>query len=67
MTVNLARVLVSKGFQVGILDADVYGPSLRQMLPEDRLASQMGDRLVPALSGELSTFQWLILEKKMKL
>lgn len=50
VTVNLARSLVAKGFRVGILDADIYGPSLRRMLPEDRLPSQQGDKISPALS-----------------
>lgn len=50
VTVNLARSLAANGFRVGILDADIYGPSLRKMLPEDRLPSQQGELISPALS-----------------
>ena len=32
VTVNLAKKLVQKGFRVGILDADIYGPSLPRLL-----------------------------------
>lgn len=48
VTVNLARALAKLGRKVGILDADLYGPSLRRMLPEDSLPKQRGPTLVPA-------------------
>lgn len=51
VTVNVARALKKMGFSVGVLDTDVYGPSIRKMLPEDRLPGRKGDKLVPALSG----------------
>ncbi|MBS0629732.1 MAG: P-loop NTPase [Verrucomicrobia bacterium] len=34
VAVNLALALKRKGYRVGLLDADVYGPSLEQMLPK---------------------------------
>ena len=49
LTVNLALALQHLGYRVGVLDADVYGPSVRKMLPEDRLPSQKGETLIPAL------------------
>ncbi len=54
VSVQLACALRKKGLKVGILDADVYGPSLRQMLPEDRLPAQYGEgssKIFPASSG----------------
>ncbi len=48
VTVNLALALKQLGFAVGILDSDIYGPSVRKMLPEEVLPSQQGDRIVPA-------------------
>jgi ATP-binding protein involved in chromosome partitioning len=49
VAVNLGLALRSQGFQVGIMDADVYGPSIRHMLPEDHLPMQEGACLYPAL------------------
>lgn len=49
VTVNLALALQSLGYQVGVMDTDLYGPSIRKMLPEDRLPSQKGQAIMPAL------------------
>lgn len=49
VTVNLALALKNLGLNIGLLDSDIYGPSLRHMLPEDRMPAQQGDRLIPAL------------------
>jgi ATP-binding protein involved in chromosome partitioning len=49
VAVNLALALKLKGFSVGLMDTDIYGPSVRKMLPEDRLPSQKGSVIVPAL------------------
>lgn len=51
ITVNIALALKKNGFSVGIIDADLYGPSLRKMLPEDKLPSQNGDTIIPASCG----------------
>lgn len=32
VTVNLALALSAQGYRVGVLDADIYGPSQAQML-----------------------------------
>lgn len=50
VTVNLGLALRNMGYSVGILDADVYGPSIRKMLPPDLLPSMELDKLIPALS-----------------
>ena len=51
ITVNIALALRKIGFTVGIIDADLYGPSLRKMLPEETLPIQKGDKIKPALCG----------------
>ena len=43
VTVNLALMLSKIGYRVGVLDADIYGPSMRRLLPEDRMPTQKGD------------------------
>ena len=50
VTVQLARFLAARGSRVGILDADLYGPSIGKMMREDRgdCARGKGDH-----SGEL--------------
>ncbi len=49
VTVNLALALQAQGYRIGIMDTDIYGPSIRKMLPEDRLPSQKGTLIQPAL------------------
>jgi ATP-binding protein involved in chromosome partitioning len=51
VTVNLALALKQKGFKVGILDADIYGPSVCQMLQIESPPAQNTDspeRIIPA-------------------
>lgn len=48
VAVNLALALQNKGYAVGILDTDIYGPSVRKMLPEVKQPVQNGDRFQPA-------------------
>lgn len=48
ITVNLALALRRLGCRVGIMDTDIYGPSIRKMLPEDRAPMQKGEEIVPA-------------------
>ncbi len=49
VAVNLALALHEKGYSIGLLDADIYGPSLRRMLPEVRLPQQEGEWIEPAV------------------
>ena len=54
LALNLALNLSKKGWRVGLMDADLYGPSLRKMLPEEVPPSQhpqVQDRIIPAQSG----------------
>lgn len=51
LTVNLALCLQRMGHRVGIMDADVYGPSIRRMLPEDSLpfkSDRNSQKIIPA-------------------
>lgn len=49
VTVNLALALLRLGYSVGVMDTDIYGPSIRKMLPEDVLPGQKGEILFPAI------------------
>ncbi len=49
VTVNLAHGLKALGFSVGVMDTDIYGPSIRKMMPEDRMPSQKDEKIIPAL------------------
>lgn len=49
VTVNLALALRRAGYSVGVMDTDIYGPSIRRMLPEKQPPSQKGDRIIPAI------------------
>ena len=48
ITVNLATALAKQGARVGILDADIYGPSIPLMLGKIDPIQLDGDRYVPA-------------------
>lgn len=47
VSVNLALALKAKGLSVGLLDADIYGPSLPVMLGVNRKPDSDGDKLLP--------------------
>lgn len=48
VTAHLGFALKRAGYSVGILDADIYGPSMRRMLPEDNMPTQQGEAISPA-------------------
>ena len=47
VAVNLAVSLARQGLKVGLLDADIYGPSLPRMLGLNRKPEVRGDKMVP--------------------
>ncbi len=49
VAVNLAQSPPSQRLKVGLLDTDIYGPSIRRMLPEDRMPQQKGETIIPAI------------------
>ena len=51
VTVNVATALALKGFKVGILDVDIHGPSVPNLLGLESLGLEMdekGEKLLPA-------------------
>lgn len=47
IAVNVALALVKKGYKVGLLDADVYGPSIPLMLDITEAVDKDNDMIVP--------------------
>jgi ATP-binding protein involved in chromosome partitioning len=56
VSTNLAAALMRLGAKVGILDADVYGPSIPQMMgePEKPAGVETGNKILPAVHHGLS-------------
>lgn len=64
VTVNLAIALKLAGYAVGILDADIYGPSVRRMLPEETMPRQKGEKLLPADSKGIKIISMAYFRKE---
>ncbi len=54
VAVNLAVSLARQGHRVGLLDADIYGPSLPRMLGVSRKPEVRGDKMIPLQAWGLS-------------
>jgi len=54
VAVNLAVALARAGHRTGLLDADIYGPSLPRMLGLSRKPEVRGDRMIPLQAWGLS-------------
>lgn len=64
VTIALARALKLKGFKVGILDADLCGPSVQKMMPEDKPPYKEADQLQPAISEGILTLSMAHFRKE---
>lgn len=51
--VNLALALAAQKLQVGLLDADIYGPSIPRMLGITQKPENSGDKLLPIMASGL--------------
>ena len=67
VTALLALAFKRLGYTVGVLDADVYGPSIRKMLPEVFLPQQQGQTFIPARSDGISLMSMAFSGKKGRL
>jgi ATP-binding protein involved in chromosome partitioning len=54
VAVNLAVALARAGHRTGLLDADIYGPSLPRMLGVSRKPEVRGDKMIPHQAWGLS-------------
>jgi ATP-binding protein involved in chromosome partitioning len=61
VSVNLAVALARLGLRVGLMDADIYGPSLPRMLGEHRRPEVRGDRMIPVEAWGLKTMSMGLL------
>jgi ATP-binding protein involved in chromosome partitioning len=61
VSVNLAVALAGLGLRVGLMDADIYGPSLPRMLGEHRRPEVRGDRMIPVEAWGLKTMSMGLL------
>jgi ATP-binding protein involved in chromosome partitioning len=64
VAVNLAVALADAGAQVGLLDADIYGPSIPIMMGVKDQPGVVGDKILPMISHDIKmmSFGFLIPE-----
>jgi ATP-binding protein involved in chromosome partitioning len=61
VSVNLAVALARLGLRVGLMDADIYGPSLPRMLGEHSRPEIRGDRMIPVTAWGLKAMSMGLL------
>lgn len=64
VTVNLGLALQAEGFKVGIMDTDIYGPSIRKMLPEDQSPQQKNELIIPAICQGIKMISMAFFRKE---
>ncbi|MBM3194479.1 MAG: Mrp/NBP35 family ATP-binding protein [Chlamydiae bacterium] len=55
ISASLALASSLRGLKTGVLDADVYGPSIPILLPDTEKMGVQKDRIIPARSGNIQT------------
>jgi len=63
--VNIARSLQRLKFKVGIIDADIYGPSLVKMLPKSESPSENKNKIIPANCDGITYISTAFFEKNL--
>lgn len=64
VAVTLALALKDLGYSVGLMDTDIYGPSIRKMLPEDRAPIQKGKAITPAVCNGIRMISMAFFRKE---
>ncbi|SCA62430.1 Iron-sulfur protein NUBPL [Chlamydiales bacterium SCGC AG-110-M15] len=64
IAVNLALALQQKGRAVGLIDTDLYGPSLQKILPADRLPIQKEKYFEPAFAQGIKTISMAYFQEE---
>jgi ATP-binding protein involved in chromosome partitioning len=63
ISVNIAASLAAAGARVGLLDADIYGPTTPIMLGTDAAPKSIGQRIVPQTAAGLSFMSMGLIAK----
>src|SRR5256886_4036998 len=63
IAVNIAASLAAAGARVGLLDADIYGPTTPIMLGNDAAPKSIGQRIVPSTAAGLQFMSMGLLAK----
>ena len=63
IAVNIAASLASAGAKVGLLDADIYGPTAPIMLGTDMAPKSIGQRIIPQTAAGLSFMSMGLIAK----
>src|SRR5690242_16284958 len=63
IAVNIAASLAAAGAKVGLLDADIYGPTAPIMLGTDMAPKSIGQRIIPQTAAGLSFMSMGLIAK----
>lgn len=66
-TVNLALTFQKMGYEVGVLDADLYGPSIGKMMPLETEMQVFEGRIVPGMFKGVKVFSLAYLKREAML